>query len=99
TEWIELFGGLAAVGAVNEIADLFDDPHMVAREAIVERGGHQVLANPIRISGPDGPVTYTAPGGAPPVGRDTDDVLLAARYTAEEIEALRAAGAVASVAE
>jgi alpha-methylacyl-CoA racemase len=93
TEWLELFDGRAAVGPVNELADLFDDPHMVAREAIVERGGERVFANPIRISGPDGPMTYTAPGGPPPVGGDTDDVLLGAGYTAAEIDELREAGA------
>jgi alpha-methylacyl-CoA racemase len=92
-EWLELFDGRAAVGPVNELADLFDDPHMVAREAIVERGGERVFANPIRISGPDGPMTYTAPGGPPAVGRDTDEVLRAAGYTDAQIGELRAAGA------
>jgi alpha-methylacyl-CoA racemase len=94
-EWLAILGpARASVGPVNTIADLFDDAHVLARETIVERGGRKVLANPIRISGPNGKVTDTAPGGHPAVGRDTGDVLLEAGYTAAEVEALRAGGAV-----
>ena len=93
TEWLELLGPLrASVGPVNAIADLFDDPHVVARETIVERGGRKVLANPIRISGPQGDVTQTAPGGYPEVGRDTGEVLLAAGFSEDEVASLRADG-------
>jgi alpha-methylacyl-CoA racemase len=95
TEWLELLGPLrASVGPVNAIADLFDDPHVIARETIVERGGRQVLANPIRISGRDGALTQTAPGGYPEIGQDTAEVLAGAGYGDAEIEALSAAGVV-----
>jgi alpha-methylacyl-CoA racemase len=94
-EWLALLGPLrASVGPVNAIADLFDDPHVRARKTIVERGGRQVLANPIRISGRDRALTETAPGGYPPVGQDTAAVLLAAGFSEDEVAALRADGVV-----
>ena len=94
TEWLDLLRtARASVGPVNSIADLLDDPHLHARESIVERGGRKVVANPIRIHGPEGRLTQTAPGGAPGVGADTDEVLQGVGYTEEEIEELRASGA------
>jgi alpha-methylacyl-CoA racemase len=94
TEWLDLLGtARASVGPVNTIADLLDDPQLQARESIVERGGRKVVANPIRIHGPEGRLTQTAPGGAPGVGDDTDELLQDAGYTEEEIEELRASGA------
>jgi alpha-methylacyl-CoA racemase len=94
-EWLELLApARASVGPVNSIADLFDDPHIVAREMIVERGGHKVLASPFRINGADGPQTATAAGGSPAIGADTSEILLAAGYSEHEIDDLRAAGAV-----
>lgn len=94
-EWLERLGPAgASVGPVNAIADLFDDEHVLARGLIVERGGHKVVANPIRIHGPEGQLTETAPGGVPAIGVDTDDVLRDAGYSEEQISNLRARGAV-----
>jgi crotonobetainyl-CoA:carnitine CoA-transferase CaiB-like acyl-CoA transferase len=93
-EWLDLLRtARASVGPVNAIADLFDDAHIVAREMIVERGGHNVVANPIRISSPEGQLTDTAAGGPPAIGADTTDVLQSVGYSDREIEELRGAGA------
>ena len=63
-------------GPVNTIADVFDDPQVVARGIRVEMphpeaGTVSLVANPVRLSGT--PVTYASP--PPALGQHTAEVL------------------------
>jgi crotonobetainyl-CoA:carnitine CoA-transferase CaiB-like acyl-CoA transferase len=95
--WID---ALEAVGVpcapINDLAAVFEDPQVRAREAVrtLEHpvlGGIPVLANPVRMSA--SPVRYnTAP---PMLGQDTDSVLSdVLGMSADGIRALREAGAI-----
>jgi len=85
-------------GPVNDIAQAFAEPqarHRGARvrqaHALAAGGAVETIASPMRLS--ETPVTYRH---APPMlGAHTDAVLAEVGYDADEIAALRAAGAVA----
>ncbi|GAB5467157.1 MAG: CaiB/BaiF CoA-transferase family protein [Rhodospirillales bacterium] len=93
--WLE---GLAALGvpagAVNDLAEVFADPQVQAREMRIslpypDSPGKRVdlIGNPIKMSAT--PVTYRR---APPtMGQHTDEVLIESGLSAEEIAALRKA--------
>lgn len=76
-EIMELLGGRVPVAPVNNIEDIFQDPHVRARNMLVEVNHpgslHPVtIANsPIRFAGQPG----TAPRRAPMLGEHTDEVL------------------------
>ena len=82
-------------GPINDYAQVFADPQVLAREMVVETDhpalGHlRTLGSPIKMSA-------TPPDGsrrAPQLGEHTNDVLREAGYDDEEIAALREAGAV-----
>jgi crotonobetainyl-CoA:carnitine CoA-transferase CaiB-like acyl-CoA transferase len=94
-DWVNVLGPLgAAIGAVNQNAELPTDPHIQARGSIVEVDGVTVPGNPIRLRDLEGPRSTTATASPPALGQNTDDVLSEAGYTAEEIKELRATGAV-----
>ena len=89
---------VCAIGKVNSIADLFDDPHVAARNMLVElpmpygRPGTLTLPNsPLHLSG-----TPTVVGKPMPEhGGDTDDVLskwLEMEFS--DVQALRSAGVI-----
>ncbi|MGF1649819.1 MAG: CaiB/BaiF CoA transferase family protein [Hyphomicrobiaceae bacterium] len=64
-------------GPINTIADVFDDPHVKARQtrrplATGEEGAIDVVANPIRLSAHD----TTAPSPPPRLGAHTREVLM-----------------------
>ena len=99
-EWFAIIepSKVCAIGKVNSIADLFDDPHVAARNMLVElplpygKPGTLMLPNsPLHLSG-----TPTVVGKPMPEhGGDTDDVLsewLGMRP--DEVETLRSAGVV-----
>jgi crotonobetainyl-CoA:carnitine CoA-transferase CaiB-like acyl-CoA transferase len=78
-EWFDLLepANVCAIGPVNSVADLFDDPHLAAREMLVDipmpygKGGSLKLPNsPIHLSGTPAVVGR----GMPEHGGDTDDV-------------------------
>lgn len=99
-EWFEVIepANVCAIGKVNSIADLFEDPHVAARNMLVDiplpyglPGSLKLPNSPLHLSRTPAQVGATMPEH----GGDTDDVLagwLAMR--AEEIERLRAAGAI-----
>ncbi|HEY4250765.1 MAG TPA: CoA transferase, partial [Roseomonas sp.] len=78
-----------------KLSEVFADPHIVARECVVEMehasgATVKVIANPVRLSAT--PPTYRA---APPtLGQHSDEVLRELGLTVEEIATLRAAGVV-----
>ena len=82
-------------GPINDYAEVMADPHVRARELVVETdhptlGRIPTLGTPIKLS-----ETPLAPGRpAPRLGEHTDEILGDAGFGAEEIAALRRDGAV-----
>jgi crotonobetainyl-CoA:carnitine CoA-transferase CaiB-like acyl-CoA transferase len=89
--WVADPGLAGGVGPVNEPADLLDDPQVTERGSLVELvgSGARVLANPIRFDGERGDSATRARTDPPALGADTDEVLVAAGFTPNEIESLR----------
>ncbi len=99
-EWFSVLESTkaCAVGKVNSIADLFEDPHLAAREMLVDLpmpyglpGTLMIPNSPLHLSGT--PTVVGAP--MPEHGGDTDDVL--ERWVGlgrDEVAALRASGAI-----
>jgi formyl-CoA transferase len=84
------------VSLVYSIADIFDDPHYRAREALVDVE-HPTLGR-LTMQGVFPKLSETpgaVQGPAPLLGQHTDEILTSlAGYSAAEIDALRAAGAI-----
>jgi len=96
TEWVEILeAAKIGCGPINTLKDVFADPHVLARECVVEMqhgsgAKVQVIANPVRLSAT--PPSYRS---APPVlGEHTDSVLSGLGMSEAEIAALRAQGVV-----
>jgi len=97
SHWLELLDTCGVpCGPINDYAEVMADPHVRARELVVETdhptlGRIPTLGTPIKLS-----ETPLAPGRpAPRLGEHTDEVLGDAGFGADEIAALRRAGAVA----
>ena len=92
----ERLGGLVPFGPVYDMADIADDPHFAAREMLPQLildGVDEPLSVaglPIKMSGTPGGVH--APG--PDLGADTQAILSAIGRSPDEIDRLRAQGAV-----
>ncbi|MCZ4315549.1 CoA transferase [Comamonadaceae bacterium G21597-S1] len=80
-----------AAGVVQNLHEAFHHPQAVANGMWQDLGGGKVVANPIRLDRT--PATLHSP--APTFGRDTDDVLAEAGYSAGQIADLEQAGALA----
>ena len=91
-EWEETFAGSdACVAPVLDLAEAQRHPHNVEREAFVQVDGKPVPAPAPRLDRTPGAVRRP-----PPLpGQHTDEVLIEYGFSAEEITALRSAGAVA----
>jgi crotonobetainyl-CoA:carnitine CoA-transferase CaiB-like acyl-CoA transferase len=94
-EWVTELADLdACFGPVNDFEETFSDPHVLARNMRVEvptpEGPTGAVGNPIKMLG-EAPLE---PGPAPAFGEHTDEALTAAGYSADDIAALRAAGAI-----
>jgi CoA:oxalate CoA-transferase len=99
-EWFEILRdtNVCALGKVNSIADLFEDPHLAARGMLVDvpmpygmAGSLRLPNSPIHLSGTPTVVGMPMPGH----GGDTDGVLGSWLGMArDEVEALRTAGVV-----
>jgi crotonobetainyl-CoA:carnitine CoA-transferase CaiB-like acyl-CoA transferase len=82
------------VGPVHDIADFMDDDHVIEREVVVSIPDHDLGSVPVhnvlpRLSATPGAIRHVAPE----IGADAEAVLRQAGFSAAEIEALRAAGA------
>jgi crotonobetainyl-CoA:carnitine CoA-transferase CaiB-like acyl-CoA transferase len=82
-------------GPVQDYTQLREDPQVVANGYITELATDfdrsvPVVANPVRY----GRTPVTPPARAPELGQHTEEILLAAGYGWEEIEGLRACGAI-----
>jgi len=95
--WIEAFReARLPCGPIKTVAEVLDDdPHVKAREMVVQLdhpviGKTKALGVPIKLSETPGAVTLPAPT----LGQHTVQLLTEVGYSAEEIEALRAAGVV-----
>jgi crotonobetainyl-CoA:carnitine CoA-transferase CaiB-like acyl-CoA transferase len=93
-EWLEILAAAGVPhGPIYEVGEALEDPHVIARDDIVEIdhprfGTVRQLASPLRLSGEPNPLDR-----APFRGEHTDEVLRElAGYSDEEIAALRADG-------
>jgi crotonobetainyl-CoA:carnitine CoA-transferase CaiB-like acyl-CoA transferase len=82
-------------GPINDYAQVFADPQVLAREMVVESDhpalGHlRTLGSPIKMSATPPDVSRRAPR----LGEHTDEVLAEAGFSVGEIAALRATGAI-----
>jgi crotonobetainyl-CoA:carnitine CoA-transferase CaiB-like acyl-CoA transferase len=79
------------IGLVADASDVLADPQTVHRGSIISLAGDgpRVLANPVRINRATGASASHARSAPPDLGEHTDQVLTAAGYTPDEIEALR----------
>jgi alpha-methylacyl-CoA racemase len=94
-EWVKELSDLdACFGPVNDFAEAFADPQVVARgmrtEVPTSDGPASVVGNPIKTVGEE-----QAPLGPPPgFGEHTEEALRGAGYSTAEIADLRTAGAI-----
>ena len=95
-EWVELFDAAGVpCGPVRLTAELFDDPQVVADELLVEldhpiMGPVKMANSPLKMSG--GETGSRLP--SPALGQHTREVLGELGFTAGEVAALEASGAV-----
>jgi crotonobetainyl-CoA:carnitine CoA-transferase CaiB-like acyl-CoA transferase len=91
-EWeAQLADAGAAVGPVRTIEDLLDDPHLAAREVLVELEDDQharVVRTPVRLRDETGAERPVQLGPPPALGEHTDTALADAGFTADEIARL-----------
>ena len=92
--WIEKLEALSiGCGPINKLSEVFADPQVIARGAVVEMRHAsgvdvKVIANPVRLS--ETPADYRLP--PPTLGQHTDEVLGGLGLSADELAALRAKG-------
>ncbi len=95
--WVDLLSRHDLMAArVQDYTELVQDPQVLANQYIVElehpeHGPLKIVNHPVRFSAAPG---VGVRGFAPEFGQHTEEVLLEAGYTWEEIEALKARGAV-----
>jgi CoA:oxalate CoA-transferase len=94
-EWEELLKDIALIGPMNRVDDMAADPQVNARDMVVElptwTGGTLRVANtPVKHSRTQG----GAVRGAAKPGEHRDEILSAAGFTSDEIEAFVRSGAV-----
>ena len=92
--WIEKLEALSiGCGPINKLSEVFADPQVIARGAVVEMRHAsgvdvKVIANPVRLS--ETPADYRLP--PPTLGQHTDEVLGGLGLSADELAALRGKG-------
>jgi crotonobetainyl-CoA:carnitine CoA-transferase CaiB-like acyl-CoA transferase len=92
-EWIPAFQAAGIpVGPIKNVAEILDDPHVHAREMVVEVdhpviGRMKTLGTPIKLSATPGAITRAAPT----LGQHSDEILCDLGYTADEVAGFHAA--------
>lgn len=95
-EWVALLTAVdVPSGPINDMAEVFADPQVLARAMYVELphpalGVLKTTGVPVKLSASPGAVERLPPE----LGADTDAVLSAYGFTAAEVAALRSAGAI-----
>lgn len=97
-EWLEGLAGLGVpAGAVNDLAEVFTDPQIQAREMKItlpyvdsQTGTVDLIGNPIKMS--ETPVSYRRP--PPTMGQHTDEVLQDLGLSEAEMAKLRQKGVI-----
>jgi crotonobetainyl-CoA:carnitine CoA-transferase CaiB-like acyl-CoA transferase len=95
SEWLALLDSAGVpCGPINSIAQVFKDPHALAREMVVElehpkAGRTRTIGLPIKLSATPGKVARPAPL----FGQHTREVLAEFEFSKKEIEALIGSGA------
>ena len=90
-EWICAFQRVGIpVGPIKNVAEILDDPHVKAREMVVEVdhpviGRMKTLGVPVKLSETPGAVTRAAPT----LGQHSDEILTELGYTGAEIASFR----------
>jgi crotonobetainyl-CoA:carnitine CoA-transferase CaiB-like acyl-CoA transferase len=92
TYWLEqlLARGIPS-GPINTIDQALADPHVQARGVVVRLGDREFIGSPLKMS-------RTPPAlrrGPAEIGEHSREVLLEAGFTADEVDALLASGAIA----
>jgi crotonobetainyl-CoA:carnitine CoA-transferase CaiB-like acyl-CoA transferase len=95
-EWIEHFAGKVPASPVYDVAQALQSKFVAEREGVLDfrypdGRSARMIAGPIRVPGVDLPAR-----AAPAMGAHTDAQLRAAGYSAAQIAALRASGAIGS---
>ena len=96
-EWLDLLDAAGVpVGPVNKVAELLDDPQVLANDLVVEY--HHPVAGAVSMVGPliqmdKTPTSVRRP--PPTLGQHNEEVLTELGYSAAEIDKLREVGAVA----
>jgi len=88
SEVTEILSRLVAAGPVNTMADIFDDPHVAAREMLPEI--EQAGARPVKLAGQPIKLTRTPSRiyrRAPILGEDSADILAEIGMTPADLEA------------
>jgi crotonobetainyl-CoA:carnitine CoA-transferase CaiB-like acyl-CoA transferase len=95
--WMDVLAELdVCVGPVNNFSEAFTDEQVVHRGMVVEgevpgAGAWRHIGDPIRLREAPGSIDRRPP---PKMGEHTDQVLTECGVTSEEVESLRAAGAI-----
>jgi crotonobetainyl-CoA:carnitine CoA-transferase CaiB-like acyl-CoA transferase len=96
-EWMAFFGDQdVCVGPVNDLAEAFQDPQVLAREMVFETqidgvGPWRHIGNPIKVTGAPGKIDRRPP---PHLGQHTAEVLGGIGLSDDDLEGLRAEGVI-----
>ena len=96
SHWYEVFNGVhVPFGAVHGPQEVINDPQLRANDIVVplEGAGEKLtstISSPIQVHG----VSKVPAGRAPGIGEHNDEVLKELGFASDDIEALRASGAV-----
>ena len=96
-EWMDALAGLdVCVGPVNNFSEAFADEQVVHRSMVVDvevpgAGAWRHIGDPIRLREAPGSIDRLPP---PKMGEHTEQVLSECGVTSEEVDSLRAAGAI-----
>ena len=94
--WMEVLeAAKVPCGPINNLAQVYDDPHVQARDMLVELedpelGTLKNVGIPVKLSRTPGRIRHRAPD----LGEHTEEVLLEAGYSSEEIARLGESGVV-----